>query len=327
MKHEMGSFERNVARIEPGYARDIEQRLGKIAEQYEARNPETVSWMRDNLARIDHKRLASVYQRIAGRGGELNRPVNVVPPERTFVVGRQQEIGEHSYTTRTNTFNGDHFKDLLQKHTPREAFAVLFDAICHENAHATGFVDIQKAERGDVCISAGYEDVFISGEKELTPHRLINEGISEIVGELAARMYLQEAPIKLEDGTPFTLEEYDRYVNEELMKGTALSISRDSLSAREFVYHLAEHVAGKTGISPRDIIEQLIRGYFQGGGFISELGLSLNESIGPDFVADLAGAKSRDDLVRLATKYKFPGLTPDAQGRMMEQLSAPAQGV
>ena len=90
MKHEMGSFERNVARIEPGYARDIEQRLGKIAEQYEARNPETVSWMRDNLARIDHKRLASVYQRIAGRGGELNRPVNVVPPERTFVVGRQQ---------------------------------------------------------------------------------------------------------------------------------------------------------------------------------------------------------------------------------------------
>ncbi len=319
---EPGFVQDNVGRVDPIYEKELTSRLRQGARRYETENPDIVLWIRDSLSRIDHKKLASVYQHIADRGGELNRTVEVVPPERTFVVSLQQEqeIGAHSYIARTNTFNGDHFKSLLQEHSAREAFTVLFDAICHENAHATGFVDIRKAKHGDVSLSAGYEDVVVTQTEVLAPRHLINEGIMELIGELAARMYLEEKPIELPDGSILTAEMYDAYVRDELMKGTDLSTSNDSLGAREFVYRLAEHVAKKSGGSAGDVVERLIDGFFRGGGFTSESGLSFNTSVGPDFVGELADAETRQDLERLATKYNFPELAQDIHQRMMKDL-------
>ncbi len=325
MKQEMGNLERNIQRTEPRYAQDTERKLQEDARQYEARNPEVVSWIRDSISRIDHERLASAFQRIAGRGGELNREVGIVSAERTFVVGGKG-IGAHSYIGRTNALRGDHFKELMRTRTLQEVAAVLFDAICHENAHATGSIDIQQAERGNVCISAGYEDVFINRETVLTPHHLINEGISELIGELAARIYLEEAPLVLTDVISLTAEEYDTYVREELTTGTELSISGHSLGAREFIYKLAVYVAHKESASTVDFVERLMKGFFKGGGFISELGLSLNENLGPNFVADLSSAKTRDDLARIEQTYGLPEVTKDFGHQTMSELKRRVQG-
>lgn len=319
MKHEaMQNFQRNVEPVDPRYVKDIESKLQKDAREYETQNPEVVSWIRESLSRVDHTKLNTVFQRIASRGGTLNHAGEIVPPERTFVDARK-DIGGHSYIGHINAFSGDEFKALLQMHTPREAGTVLFDALCHENAHATGFVDIKIARRGNVDISGGYEEIVKTGEK-INRYQLFNEGVAEIIGELAAGMYLEESPLELADKSFLTIDEYDTYVREELMKGTGLSIGQRSLDAREFVCRLAEHVAKALGTPPEDVVGRLIAGFFRGGGLSAQLGLSLAETVGPDFVAELAGATTGDDLESLAKKYHFGELTPHIHQRTMDYL-------
>jgi hypothetical protein len=292
------------------------------AAMFAGADPRTTAWLREHIQKIDFQKMQSVYTRIAEQKDPLERTLECVPAERTYVVGSGNLIAQpavHEYGYNINALNGDYYRDRLATMEQKQVFATLVHDLFHENAHATSAVKIYKTETGNICFDVVYEGTALSGKTSATPSLFINEGITDTVAGLAARLYLKESPIQLADDSSFTLEEYDAFMS---TAGTERMFVMKA--ARDFVDRLATLISQETGMPAGDVMARLASGYFRGGEFLAEYGTLLDQTFGPDFVTDIRAVETSEGIASLATKYPLPPLTSSVREYFLKEVEKDA---
>ncbi len=298
--------------------------LEEKAREFEERYPETVRWVRENLRRMDHKKMEAVFTALAdSTTGGRHGPIKCISAEETLVTDKLSMKGApaDSYPLLgVNRINGDDFRELRKKDTPKEAFALLFYLHFHENAHQTSIKKAHEISDKNICVENGYVLQLIGGGVTVQPHSLADEGVVDIAAHIAGRQYLIDNPITLEDGSVFTYIDYDDFVERRLLAPTPNGTLLPYAASRRFMEKLSERVAEDTGIAVGNVMKVLIGGLYRGGGFLSEFGLFLDKTIGAGFIADLAGAKTAQDFTDLEKKYLHSVITPALQRKLKKSI-------